>query len=146
MPFRDAEPRSTFLLSGTFLLSCLSIAFFKLTSWFSSSGIFTTSSAQYGFDEVFVQIFAMVLLLAIERFCSYTSRQASAVLVVAASLQAVGSCVVLFPPDGHEQTAPVGGHPPCGGWRSSFEAWEAPFFCWLSEDCCARLSRSSRRW
>ena len=107
MPFRDAEPRSTFLLSGTFLLSCLSIAFFKLTSWFSSSGIFTTSSAQYGFDEVFVQIFAMVLLLAIERFCSYTSRQASAVLVVAASLQAVGSFLLFSPAYGNEQSALV---------------------------------------
>ena len=105
MPFRDTEPRDNFLLSGTFLLSCLSIAFFKLTSWFSSSGEFIASNAQNGPNEITVQLCAMILLLIAERFCPYTSRQASIVLVAAASLQAIGSFLLFSPVHGSEQSA-----------------------------------------
>lgn len=107
MPLRDTEPQGSFLLSGLFFLSCLSIAAFKLTSWFSSSGLFAAQAAAAQFDEIIVQMGAMILLVVVECRCSYTARQASVVLGLSALMQAAGSWAMFSPVAADEGLAAV---------------------------------------
>lgn len=90
-----------FLTSGIFLLTCVSIAAFKLPfhaelSWQVIPG------ESNGLIEIMAQAFAMMLLVILERMSQTSERQIAAVLVIGAVVQTTGSALLALPLGGNE--------------------------------------------
>lgn len=87
-----------FLVSGMFLLTCISIAAFKLPFHSELSWQVAPSSSN-GLAEILAQAFVMMLLVIIERLSRLSARQVAIVLGAGVVVQTAGSALLAFPVD-----------------------------------------------
>lgn len=85
-----------FLISGTFLLTCLSIAAFKLPFHSELSWQIVPSGSD-GLIEILSQAFVMMLLVILERISRCSARQVGAALIAGIIVQTTGSALLAFP-------------------------------------------------
>ena len=85
-----------FLISSTFLLTCLSIAAFKLPFHSELSWQIVPSGSD-GLVEILSQAVVMMLLVILERISRCSARQVAAVLIAGIIVQTTGSALLAFP-------------------------------------------------
>lgn len=88
----------TFLVSGAFFLTCLSIATFKLTFRPLLGADATGQGASFQLVEILAQAGTMMLLVILERLSQATPRQIAAVLLAGAAAQTAGALIAVLAP------------------------------------------------